>query len=209
MASRKVLMRASLKPRSPRQSASSTVVTPALAEDMRGLDFSAAGYFVAGQYVFEGRVLRHGLRNKKLALLDRRRMAFPVVDDLDLPGMGEIEGHYQPRLKPGYETDRIGFLKAPLIHDAYDDPAAWEARHRRYAAWEAGMNARRAWPEEDRVYRRALKALFRRLPFRSAAAFFHCYVLKAGFLDGGPGYRFALSRAAYYRMIAAHGRARG
>ena len=50
----------------------------------------------AGAISLDGRVLRHGLANNKLALFDRRAFVFPVVGDLDLPGMGEIEGHYQP-----------------------------------------------------------------------------------------------------------------
>jgi glycosyltransferase involved in cell wall biosynthesis len=72
------------------------IVTKELTEEIRALNFQAPGYFVRGAYIFEGKPLRHGLQNNKLALLDRRRMEFPVVDDLDMPGMGEIEGHYQP-----------------------------------------------------------------------------------------------------------------
>ena len=46
------------------------------------------GYFVKGRYVIDKRVLCHGLVNNKLALFERTRFVFPVVDDLDLPGMG-------------------------------------------------------------------------------------------------------------------------
>src|SRR5690606_11219593 len=99
--------------------------------EIRALDGVCAGYWVRGQYVFDGRILRFGLQNKKIALMDWRRMEFPVVDDLDLP-MGEIEGHYQPVLK--YEG-RIGVLQAPLIHHGYNE--RWQERHRRYAQWQA------------------------------------------------------------------------
>ncbi len=160
------------------------------------------GYFVSGRYHFEGRILQHGLHNKKLCLFDRRKLCFPPVDDLDLPGMGEIEGHYQPLLKPEYAGDKIGAFRAALIHNAYDDAQHWQERHERYARWEAGMNKRNAWPSEVNALRAFLKTVFRGGSARDIAAFLHCYILKRGFLDGGAGFRFALSRYRYYRMIS-------
>lgn len=173
------------------------VVTGALVEEIRALDFNAAGYFVKGQYVFEGKVLGFGLKNNKLSLIDRRKMEFPVVDDLDIPGMGEIEGHYQPVLKAEFSEENIGQIAAPLLHHAYDDEEGWQARHERYAAWESEMDRRGAWPQDARLVKRIFKAL----PFRGVIAFVHCYILKFGFLDGGRGLRFAKSRWDYYRMI--------
>ncbi len=183
------------------------LVTPALAREIAAAferKKTCAGYFVSGQYRFENRLLRFGLRNKKLCLFDKRKFYFPVIDDLEIAeGMGEIEGHYQPLLKPEYAHEKIGVFKSPLIHDAYDDAARWEERHERYARWEAAMNARGLWPQETNRARALMKALFRMLPCRGVAAFLHCYVLKLGFLDGGAGLRFALSRRRYYRKISA------
>ncbi len=180
-------------------------VTPALTAEIRVLFESGklvAGYFVQGLYVREGQVLRFGLHNSKLVLFDRRRVEFPVVDDAGFPGMGEIEGHYQPVLKPSFGKDTIGRLRQPLLHHAYDDPAGWEARHRRYATWEAAMNAHNAWPTDPVPARQALKRLFRRLPARGAIAFAHSYILKCGFLDGRAGFMLARDRWRYYAMIA-------
>lgn len=181
------------------------VVTADLVDEIAALDLGAevdaAGYFIKGRYIWDGRMLRFGLCNNKLALFDRRRVEFPVIDDLGLPGMGEIEGHYQPVLKAGYMGARIGQLRGFLQHNACDDKADWEARHLRYAAWEAGMNARRAWPDDPVVWRRIVKRVFRALPFRGAFAFVHCYVWKLGVLDGARGFDFAVSRGRYYGMI--------
>lgn len=178
------------------------IVTKELVEEIRALQKNCAGYFIKGLYVMDGKILKHGLHNNKIALLDRRMMEFPVVDDLDLPGMGEIEGHYQPVLKPAFRTVKIGALAAPLLHHAHDDPAGWEARHRRYAAWERGMNARNAWPADPVPWRQVLKRLFRAVPARPLWAFLHCYLLKASFLDGKQGFGLAAGRYRYYRMIA-------
>jgi glycosyltransferase involved in cell wall biosynthesis len=179
------------------------IAPPALVREIAAL-FAAgpppcAGYFIAGRYVCGGRALRFGLRNNKLALLDRARMRFPEIDDLGLP-LGEIEGHYQPVLKEG-ASGGTGRLRAPLLHHADCEGSHWEARHLKYAAWEAGMNRRAAWPADPDPRRERMKRLFRALPRRDLAAFAHSYFLKAGFLDGAAGYRFARSRAAYYRMV--------
>ncbi|MGH1397617.1 MAG: glycosyltransferase family 2 protein [Alphaproteobacteria bacterium] len=180
------------------------VVTDALVEEIAALDLrGCAGFFVDGRYVWNGKMLRYGLRNSKLCLMDRGRMEFPVVDDLGLDGMGEIEGHYQPVLKDGV-CARIGRLREYLVHDA---GAHWEARHLRYADWEAGMDARGAWPHDPVLWRRVLKGVFKRIPFRDVAAFLHCYVLKLGFLDGAAGFDFARSRGRYYSMIRAASKA--
>lgn len=184
------------------------IVTPELCHEIRDLFRdgapSAAGYFVQGQYIRNGQVLHYGLRNNKLALLNRRKMEYPVVDDLDIGGMGELEGHYQPVLRAGFKDEVIRQLYAPLLHEAYDDSGqAWEDRHRRYAQWEAAMDLRRARPEDPSPLRQKLKILFKAMPCRPLAAFMHSYILKAGFLDGRAGYLLARDRARYYEMIAA------
>lgn len=181
------------------------IVTPELTRaivDLFAHDGPCAdGYFVRGRYVWGGRVLRFGLTNNKLALFNRHVFMFPVVDDLGLPGMGEIEGHYQPvAKKPGA---RIGVLAPMLTHDAASDPAHWYERHERYAHWEAGMNARGAWPADPVAWRHCLKRVFRALPVRGVVAFLYCYVWKGGFLDGRAGFDFARARAWYYHRIAA------
>lgn len=179
------------------------ILPPALTAEITGL-FAAGpqadGYIVTGRYVLDGQTLRHGLNNAKLCLFDRRAFAFPMVDDLDCPGMGEIEGHYQPVRRPGYAAARIGRLREPLLHAAYGTD--WEARHRRYAAWESAMNRKNAWPADPVPARQILKRIFRTLPCRGLAAFAHSYVWKAGFLDGRAGWVLACSRRRYYRMIA-------
>lgn len=177
------------------------IVTPQLVSEIAALDWDCAGYFVPGYYVFEGKVLQFGLRNNKLALFDRTKVEFPVVDDLDIEGMGEIEGHYQPVLKPGFEGEKIGQLHNAVIHEAYEDMAGWEERHWRYARWEAAMMCKDAWPRDPSAVRQFFKCVFRASPLRPWLAFIQSYVLMGGFLDGPEGMAFAKTRAKYYRMV--------
>ena len=177
------------------------VVMPGLCHEILNLfrEYpSCCGYFVRGLYVIDGMILRHGVANNKLCLFDRREMAFPVVDDLDIPGMGEIEGHYQPVFKVSGKT---GALKNVLLHHAYEG-GGWDERHVRYASWERAINKRNAWPRDPSGIRQMLKLIFRAIPGRGEIAFVHSYIVKLGFLDGAAGLRLAQDRRRYYRMIA-------
>ena len=182
------------------------IITPNVAGEIAAIFDGAepveAGFFVRSHYVWRKKLLRYGLLNSKLVLFDRRRVEFPVIDDLGVDGMGEIEGHYQPVFKGKNAARSIGVLNAKTLHDAGDDMDDWVARHLRYAQWEAAMNARQAWPSDPVVWRECLKRIFRAIPLRNVAAFLHCYVLKCGFLDGYSGFDFARSRGRYYRMIS-------
>lgn len=176
-------------------------VTPALVDELRALDLQAAGYFVKGQYIWDDKELKHGLKNNKLALINRHKIEFPIVNDLDIEGMGEIEGHYQPVLKAAYKGEAIAQLSQPLHHFAYEDAQGWERRHKRYARWEAEMIKRNAYPKDPSALRERLKIIFRNIPLRGLISFGHSYIWKYGFLDGESGYEFAVSRFEYYRLV--------
>lgn len=177
------------------------VLTPDIINEISCLDFNAAGYFVKGQYVWFGKILKHGLINNKLCLFNKNKIEFPVVDDLNINGMGEIEGHYQPVLKVQYQDEAIDQVNAPLLHYAYEGADNWRARHERYAQWEAKMIKDNAYPVDPVAMREFLKKTFRKLPFRGAIAFCHSYFYKGGFLDGRAGYDFAKSRMHYYQLV--------
>lgn len=179
------------------------ILTPALVAEIAALIRAGpakAGYFIDGRPVFAGKALRFGTRNRKLCLLDRRRAAFPPGQDDGLPGVWEVEGHYQPRL-----DGPAGRLRAPLLHRDAKPPAAWFDRHNRYSDWVAALEqAGRddAWAADDTPLRRALKRLFRAAaPARPALAFLQSYVWKRGCLDGAPGFHYAVARAVYYWQI--------
>ncbi len=180
------------------------VVTPECIEEIRQLfsgGVQASAYFIKGQYVWQGKALRYGLKNNKLALFDRRVFEFPVVDDLDIPGMGEIEGHYQPVRKQGHENAVIGQVRCPLLHYAYEDDERWGERHERYAVWEAQMILRGLYPQDPVKIRDIVKKMLRKSMFRGGVTFLISYIFRFGFRDGRQGYDFALSRMRYCAMV--------
>lgn len=158
-----------------------------------------AGYFVGYDYVFLGRILRHGHRVYKLVLLNRHKARFPERDDLDVANMWEVEGHYQPLVE-----GTTGVLRARMRHDDHDTLYHYFERHNRYSDWEGTLRARRTLldgHEPQPTGRRALKALFARLPAKGLVAFLHSFVGRAGFLDGRAGFHYAVARGLYYWQI--------
>lgn len=154
-------------------------VTPALCDEIAALDWRHAGYYVRGNFVVRGRELKFGLNNSKLCLFDRRLVAFPVIDDLAAPGMGEIEGHYQPVGKSRDAT--FGAIKAPLRHHAACDISRFRARHQAYAAWRAEVEEK--LPADPRRGRRLLNAIYRRLPAKRMFFGIYYYFVKLGVLE--------------------------
>jgi glycosyltransferase involved in cell wall biosynthesis len=178
------------------------VATPQLLREIRLLfarGVKADGYFIRGKYIWMNQKLRFGMYNNKLCLFRRSKFKFPVVDDLDIAGMGEIEGHYQP--VPITDDATIGQLVNPVIHYNRKGRGDWLQRHARYAGWEAGMIKRDAFPIDPIWWRQDLKSLTRGLFLRPYLVFLHSYILKLGILDGVAGLDFALHRAAYARDV--------
>ena len=167
------------------------------ASRLRGFD--RVGYFVALDYVFLGRRLRHGLRVYKLVLFDRRRARYVERDDLDVENMWEVEGHYQPRI-----DGQVGSLQARMIHRDEVGLYHYFERHNRYSDWEAAVRSRGGIGRDDETQtarRSRLKRAFAKMPFRSLGIFVYSYVLTGGFLDGRAGFHYAVSRSFYYWQI--------
>lgn len=120
-------------------------------------------------------------------------------------GFEFIQAGHGQREKPSM---RMGRLRASYLHDlSAEGVEGWLAKHRRYAEEEAAaflasgpgagapMRSLLAGPALAR--RRALKHLSYLLPGRPVLRFIYQYLLRAGFLDGGPGYRYCRLLARY------------
>ena len=180
------------------------IVTKELAAEIKSVlpaPSYTSGYFIRARYLMNGKLLKYGLQNNKLVLFDRCRIEFPIVDDLDIPGMGEMEGHYQPVLKMKFNEQKLGSIKSYMIHDCIDDERAWVFRHQKYARWEQGMNEKNAWPEDPVPIRDLAKKILRRSNYRPQLVFFISYIVLGGFLDGVEGYKFAKKKKDYYALI--------
>jgi len=152
-----------------------------------------AGGVAKLDYVFSGRRLRHGIKPRKVVLLNRLKMRYPEVDDLDAKGMGELEGHYQP-----HHEGSIYKFKSFLIHDDHDPIETWILRHVRYANWEAHILLNSHAKSVVDSAKSGNSGYFHRLPMKSFIFFFYSYFFKFGFLDGRAGFDYAFGKAWYY-----------
>lgn len=161
---------------------------------------AASGYFVGLDYVWEGRVLRHGDRVWKLALFRRDQGRFVEWRDLDVKNMWEVEGHYQPVVDG--PTER---LASPLMHDDHDALFDWFERHNRYSDWEARIRHSevvQGRAETQTGLRGLAKRIFVRLPARPLAWFIYSYLVRSGWRDGREGFSFAVAKSFYQWQIA-------
>jgi glycosyltransferase involved in cell wall biosynthesis len=123
--------------------------------------------------------------------------------------------HYERLVNPITLVDGlIGDLQHPLDHHPFSKGIShWIARHNSYSSFEAQQilqnrvsqepfSLRAAFLERDFNRRRFhQKELFYRLPARPLIKFVLLYVLKRGFLDGRPGFTYALLQSIYEAII--------
>ena len=123
--------------------------------------------------------------------------------------------HYERLVNPVTVVDGpVGDLQHFLDHYPFSKGLShWIARHNSYSSFEAQQilqNRARQEPfslpaaffERDFNRRRFhQKELFYRLPARPLFKFLLLYILKRGFLDGRPGFTYALLQSIYEAMI--------
>ena len=182
------------------------VVIPELAREIaeRTADDAADGFELNMKYYFLGRRIRQcGYAEAWNLRLFRHRLGryekMPVE-----PGTrtGDNEAHEHVEL-----AGKVERLRHELDHYAYPTIASWVEKHNRYATWEAAMYERflrepvPASIGPAKRLKRRLKKLYLRLPMRPLARFLYAYVLRLGFLDGGPGLVFC-TLLAFYDFLA-------
>jgi glycosyltransferase involved in cell wall biosynthesis len=148
-------------------------------------------------YLFTSKLLRHGHKVRKRILLNRRLCAFPVLNDLSVKNMWEVEGHYQPIV-----SGSSGFLRGKLLHSDPDPLYDYFARHNRYSDWEVHL---RINTDDRKIVRRAKSTqgrIFDFMPGKPFVFFFYSYFFKLGLLDGKAGFNYAVSLAYYYWQVS-------
>ncbi len=171
-------------------------MTPGLRDECADFDGTEPldGCYAAPRMLWEGRWIRHCTDYPAWQARFVKARGFEFVE----------AGHGQ-REAPAM---RMGRLSAPYLHDlSADGVDGWLAKHRRYAAAEAAAflaGEAGSGPALGALFRgpplarrRALKHLSHWLPGRPAWRWVYQYVLRGGFLDGGPGYRYCRLLARY------------
>jgi hypothetical protein len=157
---------------------------------------SADGVFSKLSYFWRGEPLNHGQRVAKLAFFKASKSTFPRPADLKAPGIGEVEGHYQPRIH-----GRVIWARGTIVHNDPDPVSSWYDRHNKYSDWEAFVRTHPDVRADIRAHRSRQGQVLDKLPFKPVVVFLYNYVLRCGFLDGRRGFEFAFSLALYQFQI--------
>ena len=186
------------------------VVLPELAAEIarRIQDEGADGYYLNSRYYFLGRRIRHCGYSEcwNLRLFKHRLGRYERMPDATGGRSGDNEAHEHVEL-----AGRVLRLRNELEHHAYPTIATWVEKHNRYAIWEAAQHERfRDEPIPATIgpgkrFKRRLKKIALRLPFRPFVRFVYAYVLRLGFLDGRPGLIFC-GLLAFYDFLASANR---
>jgi len=177
-------------------------LSPSLVSEIRDLfdksDMSSYGaYVIQLDYFFMGKLLRFGHKVKKRALLNRCCCSFPVIDDLHVSNMWEVEGHYQPICEK-----RVGNLRERITHIDPDPLYDYFSRHNRYSDWEAELRMNSKMQKSVRDARTTQGALFDRMPGKPFLFFVYSYIYRFGWRDGRAGFNYALALSFYYWQIS-------
>lgn len=157
-----------------------------------------SGYWIAYDNFFLGRPLRHGVTQRKLALMRVGKALFERIDE-DGWSQLDMEIHEHPIVE-----GEVGEIHARIEHRDDRGLAHFVTKHRDYAQWEARrfvkmQGDKAVWATmTDRQrfkYRHLSKWWFSWFYFAAT------YFAKLGFLDGGAGLHYAAYKAWYFQTI--------
>lgn len=154
----------------------------------------ADGYYLHFAYMFLGREIKYcGYGSTWVLRLFKHRQGryekMPISAGIRT---GDNEAHEHVILK-----GTAARLTPSVLHYAYPSIDTWVEKHNRYSNWEAELydqfisGAFRKGEKNiglPQRFKRKLKSLYLRLPFRYIVRFIYAYFIKLGFLDGKPGF---------------------
>lgn len=168
----------------------------ALALELRSSIKSA--YWVSYDNFFLGRPLRHGVTQRKMALLRTGQAFFEQIDE-DGWSQLDMEIHEHPIVE-----GEVGEIAKRIEHRDDRGLVHFIAKHRDYAMWEAKRYTKM---QEDKAVwgamtdRQRFKYRFLTKWWFPWFYFAVTYFAKLGFVDGAAGFNYAFYKAWYFQTI--------
>ena len=170
---------------------------------------STVGFYMRWRFIFLGRWMKRCWRHGWMLRLFRHGKV--EYEDLGLRGEGGWDAEVHENLVPlEGKTEK---LRNWLEHDTREDLSFWIRKQNEFSTWNAARRRQQLaesvpalsslFGRDLQAKRKWLKALFIRLPMRSAVVFFWLYFIKFGFLDGKEGFYFCGLRAMHEFNISA------
>lgn len=165
-------------------------------------DQSIDGYYIRWQFMFLGRWMKHSWSHGWMLRLFRTGAG--KYEDLGMRGEGGWDNEVHENVVVDGKTTS---LREYLIHDSRETLSHWIKKQNEFSDWNARRrinqvsNLRLKFSDlasqQPVVRRRALKALYLRLPLKPILMFLYLYFIKLGFLDRKEGFYFCVLRAVH------------
>ena len=178
------------------------VVTPAFISALRAAIQSSTyvGYWLNYANFFQGRLLRFGVPQRKLALFKVGTGLYERIEDTGWSDL-DMEVHEHPIL-----NGAIGQLHSRIRHEDFSDLSAFLNRHNKYSTWEAHRYLAQIAGEVSKgrklTFRQRVKYALIQSRWLSVIYFFYTYVLLGGVFDGSAGLHYAIYKARYFFDIS-------
>lgn len=157
-----------------------------------------AGFWLNYHNHFMGRVLRHGVPQRKLALIRVGAGLFERIDDDRWSGL-DMEVHEHPVL-----NGPAGEIGPALEHEDFRGLAKHIDRHNDYSSWEARRwEALGADPAAWAALTPRQRLKYRNLPrwWFAPSYFLAAYIVRGGILDGRAGFAYAFLKFVYFAEV--------
>jgi glycosyltransferase involved in cell wall biosynthesis len=175
-------------------------VTPQFVAELQAILPSTlhSGFWIHYDNHFMGRLLRHGVPQRKLALFRTGAGRFERIDERRWSRF-DMEIHEHPTI-----NGTIGAVRRSLVHLDYSSLSHFIDKHNQYSDWEAHRirEMNRVAPGARLTVRQKVKYAAARYRVFSLVYFLIAYVGYRGFLDGRAGFNFAILKAIYFYQIA-------
>jgi glycosyltransferase involved in cell wall biosynthesis len=156
------------------------------------------GYWILYQNFFLGRPLRHGVPQRKLALLRAGKALFEKIEEHHWTSL-DMEIHEHPIVE-----GEVGQIGAKIEHCDDRGISHFVTKHRDYAIWEAMRYVKmREDPSAWKTMTKRQKFKYRNIQkwWFPISYFVIAYFIKLGFLDRSPGFYYAVYKAWYFQNI--------
>jgi glycosyltransferase involved in cell wall biosynthesis len=174
------------------------IVTPAFINELRSAIVSThyVGYWIKYANFFQGRLLRFGVPQRKLALFKAGSGFYERIEENRWSDL-DMEVHEHPIL-----DGPLGKIKSGIRHEDYSCLSAFIERHNQYSTWEARRYiTKRVNPSDSPqslTFRQRVKYSLLESRWLSLFYFIYTYILLGGFLDGSAGLHYAIYKSRYF-----------
>ncbi|MGF1483301.1 MAG: glycosyltransferase family 2 protein [Opitutales bacterium] len=157
------------------------------------------GFWIEYDNFFMGKLQRHGVPMRKLALFRVGKGAYEYIPESSW-SQCDMEVHEHAIVEGS-----VGEISTRVVHHDLKDLTSLVARHNNYSSWEAHRFHHLMEHKDEKWHNMTLRqrTKYRLLSSFWAAPFYFMlsYVVKRGFLDGISGFRFSLFKAYYFFQI--------